>query len=141
MWIKAKEGLFSVKLFLDVLEGANTVPSPRKLIWNLCIPTKVSFFAWEGWWRTVLILDQLKKRGWGWVLVNRCYFCEEEEENIDHILLLCSMVTEWWTTIFALLGVDWVLPHSLRDFLIGWKGAVWRKRPKKVVMAAPLCLF
>ena len=49
VWTKAKDGLFSVKSLLDVLEGATVqVQSlPRKLIWNPCVPTKVSLFAWE----------------------------------------------------------------------------------------------
>ena len=45
-----------------------------------------------------------------------------------------------WVTLFALLGDDWVLPLSLRELFLGWKGAILRKRAKKVVMAAPLCL-
>ena len=84
----------------------------------------------------VLMLDYLKKRGWA--LANRCFFWEEEEENIDHILLHCPMVRGHH---FCSLGVDWVRPHLLRDFLLGWKGVVWRKRPRRVVLVALLCLF
>ncbi|RVW32848.1 hypothetical protein CK203_107201 [Vitis vinifera] len=50
-----------------------------------CVP-KVSFFTWEASWGKVLTLDQVKKRGQA--LANRCYFCQAEEESIDHHLLL-----------------------------------------------------
>ena len=72
VWVKAKDGLFSVKSLLDVLEGASAVPFPKKLIWNLCVSTKVSFFAWEVWWHRVLTLDQLKRKGWA--LANKYLF-------------------------------------------------------------------
>ena len=69
-----------------------------------------------------MTLDQLKKRGWA--LANRCFFCGEEEENLEHIALHCPLVREVWSTLFALLEVNWVLPYSIRDLQHWWKRAV-----------------
>ena len=111
---------------------------PRNLIWNSCIPTKVSFFAWEAWWGKVLTMDRLKKRDI--YLASRCPLCEREE-SLDHLLLHCTKTHELWTVVFAIFGVNWVVPSSIREPLLGWIGPFARKILKKVWMAAPLCLF
>ena len=86
--MESKEGCFSFKSLYGVLEGVRMGPSPRNIIWNPYLPTKVSFFAWEVLWGRVMTLDQFKKRGRH--LINRCPLCDEDEENIDHLLLLCK---------------------------------------------------
>ena len=98
----------------------------------------MGFFAWEASWGKVLTLDQLKKRGW--TLANRSFFCCEKEESIDHILIHCTKTRVLWELLFALFGVMWVLPYSVRDTLLGWHGINMGKK-HKVWMATPLCLF
>ena len=111
----------------------------ERILWNPCIPTKVTFFACEVWWGKMITLNQLKRR---WcALANKRSFCGEDEENIEHILLHCSMVRELLTLLFALVGIDWVLPYLMRDFLLGWKGAFMKKSHMKIWMAASFCLF
>ncbi|RVX04363.1 hypothetical protein CK203_018436 [Vitis vinifera] len=61
-WKEAKGGNFSVKSFYSALEGSSTVLFPKSSIWSPCVPTKVSFFAWEATWGKALTMDQLKKR-------------------------------------------------------------------------------
>ena len=63
---------------------------PRKLVWNNCIPTKVSFFAWEAWWSKALTMEQLKKRGRQ--LASRCPLCGKDKESLDHLLLRYTKV-------------------------------------------------
>ena len=84
-------------------------------------------------------MDQLKKRGR--FLANRCFFCCEEEDSIDHILIQCSRAKVLWELVFALFVVTWVLPFSVRDTLSGWCGFNLGKKRRKVWKAAPLCIF
>ena len=63
VWTASKNGLFTVKSNYNLLVRENERHFPRNLVWNSCIPTKVSFFAWEAWWGKILTLDQFKKRG------------------------------------------------------------------------------
>ena len=84
-------------------------------------------------------MDQLKKRGW--TLANRCFLWCVEEESIDHILIHCTNARVLWELLFALFGVIWVLPYSVRDTLLGWRGINMGKKRSKVWIAAPLCLF
>ena len=97
------------------------------------------FFAWEASWGKVLTLDQLKKRGW--ILANRCFLCCVEEESIDHILIHCTKARVLWELLFAIFEVNWVLPLSVRDTLLGWRGFNMGKKRRKVWKATPLCLF
>ena len=55
-----------------------------------------------------------------------------EEESIDHILIQCSKARGLWELLFALFGVNWVLPSLVRDTLIEWKGFILGKKRRKV---------
>ena len=54
-----------------------------KMLWNLIVPTKVDFFAWEVWWGKIMTIDQLKKRGFS--LVSRCPLCGNDEESLEDV--------------------------------------------------------
>ena len=43
--------------------------------------------------------------------------------------------------MFSLFGVNWVLPLTARDTLLGWHITFKDKKHRKVWQAAPLCLF
>ena len=100
---------------------------------------KVSFFAWEATWVKVLTLDQVQKRGWA--LANRCYLCQAHEEFIDHLLLHCEKTREVWKLFFTLFGVHWVFPSSVRETLLGWKGAFVGKKRRAVWNGALYACF
>ncbi|RVW31827.1 putative ribonuclease H protein [Vitis vinifera] len=107
--------------------------------WTETKSAKISFFAWEATWGKALTLDLVQKRGWA--LANRCFMCLEKEENINHLLLHCSRTRELWDLLFALFGVPWVLPFSVRETLLTWNGYFLGKNRKKVWRAAPLHIF
>ena len=62
-----------------------------------------------------------------WALANRCFMCLHKEENINHLLLHCSRTRALWDLLFALFGVSWVLPFSVRKTLLSWNGFSWAK--------------
>ena len=53
-------------------------PSPKDIIWNPWVLTKLGFFSWEATWGRILTMNQLRKRDW--TLVSRCFFCKDEKE-------------------------------------------------------------
>ena len=103
------------------------------------LPPKVGFFAWEASWGKVLTLDQLKKRRWS--LPNRCLLCCAADETIDHLLIHCTKSKVLWDLLFTLFSVQWVLPLSVKEVLLGWHDSFVGKKRRKVWRAAPLCLF
>ena len=129
LWKKTKNGIFSVKSLYSAVELGNAVRFLRKIIWSPYVPPKVGFFfAWEASKGKVLTLDQLKKRGL--TLANRCFFCLIEEESTNHILIHCTKTRVLWELLFALFGVIWVLPCSVREALLGWYPLLARNAKK-----------
>ena len=88
-----KDGLFTVKANYKMLEGRNTRAVPLKMLWNSCVPPEVNFFAWEVWWGKVLTLEQLKKRGFSWLI---------------DVFCVAKMKRAWITFYFTVLqfGID-----------------------------------
>ena len=138
-WTETKSSKFSVKSLYIALEAGGSSLFPSSFIWNVNVQPKISFFAWEATWGKALTLDLVQKRGWA--LANRCFMCLEKEENINHLLLHCSRTRVLWDLLFALFGVSWVMPFSVRDTLLSWNGYFLGKNCRKVWRAAPLHIF
>ncbi|RVW40560.1 Trimethylguanosine synthase [Vitis vinifera] len=63
-----------------------------------------------------------------------------EEESIDHILIQCSKARGLWELLFALFGVTWVRPSSVRDTLSGWSGFKLGKKRRKALVEGWYCI-
>ena len=105
-WLVDKKGEYTVKANYRHLEGDTSEDIPTGLIWNNCIPPKVSVFTWEVWWSKVLTMDHLKKRGFQ--LISGCPLCKENEETIDHLLFYCPSVWGFWVAILP--SQEWFVP-------------------------------
>ena len=135
----SKNDAFSVKSMYKVLDCSLQVDFPFRSIWNPVVPPIMGFFAWEASWGKVLTLDQLKRRGRA--LANRCFLCEEDEENINHLLLHCKKARMLWDLFLSIVETSWVFPDSVIQMLLSWQGAPVGKKRKNIWIAAPLCLF
>ena len=134
-----KEKGFSVKSMYKGFDPSPAFEFPYRLIWNPVVPPKIGVFVWEATWGKVLTLDQLKRCGM--TLVNRCFMCEEDEENIDHLLIHCKSAKMLWNLFLSIIGTSWVFPQSVLHTLLAWQGAAVGKKRKRIWLAAPLCLF
>ena len=134
-----KSGMLSVKANFGLLEGENMRIVPLNILWNSCVPPKVSFFAWEVWWGKPLTMEQLKKRGFQ--MASKCPLCGNAKEDLDHLLLHCPEVWGLWAALLSLPGLQWVCPYLVKDLLQGWTDFPIRKSAKKVWRAAPLSLI
>ena len=77
---------------------------PYRLVWNPVVPPKIEVFAWETAWGKVLTLDQLKRRGM--TFANRCFLCDEDEENIDHLVIHCKSAKMLWNLFLSIVGTS-----------------------------------
>ncbi|RVW62493.1 putative ribonuclease H protein [Vitis vinifera] len=116
-----KNGKFEVKEAYELLISHSTLLFPKKGIWVENVPSKLAFFAWEATWGRVLTLDRLQKRGWQ--LPNRCYLCGMDEENVNHLLIHCTVASVLWGIVLGLFGVQWVFPETVKEAIISWKGS------------------
>ena len=139
LWKETRSGSFLLSFFMMLWrQGMQPLFCGTSYGIHECL-SKWAFFAWEASCGKVLTLDRLKRRGW--TLANRCFLCLVEEEYIDHVLIHCSKAKVLWELIFALFGVSWVLPLSVKETLLGWNGSFVGKKHQKAWKAAPLCLF
>ena len=139
IWRETKCGKFSIKFLYKSLVLGPPASFPSSAIWKVYVQPRVSFFGWEAIWGKTLTLDQLQKRGWA--LANKCYLCQRYEESIDHILLHCEKARTLWALLCSMFGVQWVLPATIKETLIGWNGSFVGKKRKGVRRASHLCLF
>ena len=91
VWKASKNGV-SLQSFYNALKDRGEVTFPSKKIWDSQSPTEVRFFVWEVTWGRILIMDQLKRRGW--VLAGFCYMCKDVDELVEHLLIHCGVVRE-----------------------------------------------
>ena len=134
-----KEKGFSVKSMYKGFDLSPAFDFPYCLVWNPVVPPKIGVFAWEATWGKVLTFDQLKRRGM--TLVNRCFMCKEDEENIDHLLIHCKSAKMLWNLFLSIVGTSWVFLQSVLHTLLAWQGAAVGKKRKRICLAAPICLF
>ncbi|RVW52060.1 hypothetical protein CK203_079593 [Vitis vinifera] len=120
LWKGGKNGKFDIKDAYGLLTSHNTSLFPKKGIWVENVPSKLAFFAWEATWGRVLTIDRLQKRVWQ--IPNRCYLCGSDEENVNHLLIHCTVASVLWGMVLSLVGAQWVFPETVKEVIISWKG-------------------
>ena len=87
----------------------------------------------------MLTLDRLQKIGWQ--LPNCCFLCGCEEEYVNHILIHYIVAKVLWDMVFALFGVQWVFPKTVKEVLLSWRGPFVGIKRKKIWKSIPLYIF
>ena len=67
--------------------------------------------------------------------------CEEDEENIDHLLIHCKRAKMLWNLLLSIFGTSWVFPQTVLQTLLAWQGATVGNKRKRIWLAGPPCLF
>ena len=119
---------------MALFEDQPSRPGPMKMLWNICLPPKVSFFAWEAWWRKVFTLMHLKKRGFH--MASKCPWCGKADEELNH----CPSVWSLWEDLISITGLPWACPFLLKHLFLSWSMLPSRKRIRKIWRSL-LCLI
>jgi hypothetical protein len=56
-------------------------------------------------------------------------------------LLHCEVAREFWTSIFCLFGVEWVMPRRVIELLGCWRGQLGSRFVLDAWRISPLCLM
>ena len=135
-WRVSKKGFFTVKFFYSSLVPCIGREFPSSLVWNYWVPKRVSFFAWEAIWGRIITMDQLKR--WDWILPSWSFLCKADEESTNHVFIHCPKAAMIWHLIFALFGVQWVMPNSIKETILSWNSSFGGKKKTKGVQCSPL---
>ncbi|KAG2683326.1 hypothetical protein I3843_10G026800 [Carya illinoinensis] len=69
------------------------------------------------------------------------HMCKKDGESVNHLFLHCEVVTKTWNEIFVRVGIAWVMPMHVVDFLTFWQGIGGSRISAAVWRMIPLCLF
>ncbi|GFZ07361.1 sucrase/ferredoxin-like family protein [Actinidia rufa] len=109
--------------FRGFLQVDSRRASHKSGIWVSRVPSKVCF-GWTAAKRAILTIDNLRRRRM--IVTEWCYMCKCNAETTDHLLLHCQLARALWSMVFSTLGVQWVMPKTVRELLAGWSQACSR---------------
>uniref|UniRef100_A0A2N9IGC7 Reverse transcriptase zinc-binding domain-containing protein n=1 Tax=Fagus sylvatica TaxID=28930 RepID=A0A2N9IGC7_FAGSY len=92
----------------------------RKSIWKAKVPPRVAFFSWTAALGRILTAENLRRRRV--IIVSWCCLCKVDGESVDHLLLHCAYAKELWDLVFAMFGIAWMMPATVRDLFDCWLG-------------------
>jgi hypothetical protein len=120
-WTPSKRKKFEVWSFYQMLSSTPSGSSfAWKIIWRMKVPSRVSFFGQTMALGKILILDNLRKRKV--IAVDWRCMCKKDGKSIGHFLLHCKVTIDLQTSIFCLLGIEWVMLRRVTELLDCWRG-------------------
>ncbi|WVZ83247.1 hypothetical protein U9M48_030415 [Paspalum notatum var. saurae] len=93
-------------------------------IWRAKVPPKVKFFAWLAAQNRCWTAD--RRRRHGLQDDDRCALCDQDQENINHLLLQCVFAREVWFRALRVLSWEAVVPSTSALLMEWW--SVSRRR-------------
>jgi len=120
-WKPEASGEFSTRsAYKNFFVGAITF-EPWKKLWKSWAPGKCKTFVWLAIRNRCWTADRLQKRGLPHP--ERCPLCDQEEENIQHILTSCVFARQFWFAILQPLNLARLTPTRTVSFADWWKKA------------------
>lgn len=113
------EGDFTVKRCYERQLETDGEHRFQKYLWKKQVPSKVSFLLWAYMHDSVPTLTMLQHRGNNVASV-RCHFCQEEDEDSDHLFVRCKFSHEIWMHFIKAFRMDWVMPSTLMGLFDVW---------------------
>lgn len=138
-WKFEASGIFSTSsAYCSYFVGS--IPfEPWRKVWKSWATGKCKTFMWlaiKNWCWTA---DRLRKRGLPHP--ERCPLCDQEEENIQHIITYCVFARQFWFAILQPLNLAELTPTRSSAFAVWWRRA--EKRIQKLYMKGfnSLCIL
>jgi hypothetical protein len=89
----APNGIYSAKTTYEGFFLGSVIFPHHKKIWKTWALPKCCFFIWLVAQNRLWTADRLAKRGL--IHPEKCPFCDQEDETIDHLLVTCSFSREF----------------------------------------------
>ena len=125
IWKLDGSGNFSKSAYCAFFNGAIPFEHWRRL-WKSWAPSKCKVFLWLAIRNRCWTADRLARRG----LPHppKCPLCDQEEEDIQHLLTTCVFSRDFWFRVLAPLGLQDRFPGRHELSFADW----WRKAVKKI---------
>uniref|UniRef100_A0A2N9F8V6 Reverse transcriptase zinc-binding domain-containing protein n=1 Tax=Fagus sylvatica TaxID=28930 RepID=A0A2N9F8V6_FAGSY len=119
-WKPSQSKYFQVKSYYKSLTTNGKDCFPWKSIWKAKVPPRVAFFSWTAALGRILTAENLRRMRV--IIISWCCMCKVDGESVDHLLLHCAYAKELWDLVFAMFGIAWVMPATVRDLFDCWLG-------------------
>jgi hypothetical protein len=138
-WKPSQSKYFQVKSYYKSLTTNGKDCFPWKSIWKAKVPPRVAFFSWTAALGRILTAENLRRRRV--IIISWCCMCKVDGESVDHLLLHCAYAKELWDLVFAMFGIAWVMPATVRDLFDCWLGKMGKHPIHMIWRAVPHCLM
>jgi hypothetical protein len=116
-------------------------------IWKTWAPPKCRFFLWLAAHRKCWTADRFTHHGMNHL--DRCPLCDQEEENIDHLLISCVFARQFWFTFLGKVNLQGISPQPEDTSFFDWwrksnvviTGAAQRGLNSALILGAWVCVF
>jgi hypothetical protein len=123
-------GVYSSKSEYDRLLMGVVQFKPSRRIWGAWAPPRCKFFVWLASLNRCWTADRLARQGLDHPL--HCLLCEQEEENVQHIMVGCVFSREVWFQMLSLVGLQRCTPKLREENFQEWWRTTELKVPKQV---------
>lgn len=125
IWTRESSGTFTSRSAYEAFFMGGVEFEPYKLLWKAWAPMKVKLFLWLAIWKRCWTADRLARRGLQHP--QRCVLCDQEEEDMHHLLIGCVFVRDIWFQILQGIQMARLAPIPRETSFIDW----WRKAAKR----------
>ena len=124
-WKFDSSGTFSTRSAYRAFFTGSLPFEPWKRIWKSWAPEKCKTFIWLAVRNRCWTADRLQKRGLPHPA--HCPLCDQEDENVQHLLTSCVFARQFWFNIFRPLNIAGLVPSRHCTSLAAWWKKAWKK--------------
>jgi hypothetical protein len=118
IWRLSTGGQYSAKSSYDNLFLSATLFKPCERIWKSWAPPKCRLFLWLVSHKRCWISDRLAQCGLSHL--KKCPLCDQEDENIDHLLVSCVFSRQFWYHVLRQVGLHSLAPQPTYLLFDDW---------------------
>lgn len=126
VWTLSATGQFTTKSAYERYFVGGVAFEPYKRLWKAWAPLKVKMLVWLALWKRCWTADRLARRGLAHP--DRCPLCDQESEDIDHLLITCVTARETWFQVLQWCGLGALAPRQHERGLADW----WQRASRRV---------
>jgi hypothetical protein len=125
-WRLSISSQYSAKSAYEAFFIGSTTFRPWERIWKTWAPKTCRFFMWLATHNKCWTTDKLARRGLPHP--TRCPHCDQEEETINHLLVLCVFAREFWFVLLWKVGLQALSPQQDEPSFDEW----WAKAESRM---------
>ena len=108
IWRLSTSGQYTARSAYDALFQGGIYFRPYERIWKSWAPPKCHFFMWLVAHNRCWTADRLARRGLQHP--DKCLLCDQEDENIQHLLIGCVVARQFWYSLLHSVGLSQLSP-------------------------------